>query len=182
MKKYLFIIIFFYTNFLVAQQITDLKLFRNNGNYFLLNENDTIAFINQLPKDGAFFNGKVAIASKGKEFSFLKVNKEIDLHLNYAKRTFTFDEIDYYFVIDYLQNRLVLFSGNKTILKVDGRNLNIGITINYYDGQPNVKLIYLSFMIKRDAKTKFIMKHSVFKIGALVAGAFSIYPILYLVK
>ncbi len=182
MKKYLFIIIIFYTNLLSAQHITVLKLFRNGTNYYLLKTTDTIAFLKQLPKDGAFFNGKIAIASKGKEFTFLKENKEDDLHLNYAKRTFILNGISYNFVIDYLQNVLVLFSGNKMILKVDGRNLKNGITINYYDEQPNVKLIYLAFIIKRDAKTKFILKHSVFKIGALIAGAFSIYSIFYLVK
>lgn len=182
MKKYLFLIVLFYANFLLAQQISELKLFRNNANYYLLNEKDTIAFINQLPKDGAFFNGKLAIASKGKDFSFLKVNKEMDLKLNYTNRTFIYNGNDYNFVIDYLQNNLVLFSGSKVILKIEGRNLKRGIAIHYYNGQPNVQLAYLAFMIKRDAKTKFIIRHSVYKIGSFAAVAFSAYSLFYLVK
>lgn len=182
MKKYLLLFIFFYANSLVAQQNTELKLFRNNTNYYLINEKDTLAIINQYPSDGKFFNGKTGISSKGKMLTFSKRSKEIDLHLNYEKRTFSFNGVDYNYVIDYLQNNLVLLSGNKAILEVAGRNLNNGIAIHYYDAQPNLQLAYLAFMIKRDAKTKFVLRHSVYKVGFFATFAFSVYSLIYLVK
>lgn len=165
-----------------AQQVNDLKLFRKNTNYYLINEKDTLAIINQYPSDCKFFNGKTAISSKGKVLTFSKRSKEIDLHLNYEKRTFSFNGVDYNYVIDYLQNNLVLLSGNKAILEVAGRNLNKGIAIHYYDAQPNLQLAYLAFMIKRDAKTKFVLRHSVYKVGFFATFAFSVYSLIYLVR
>jgi len=182
MKKYFYLIALLYSSVLAAQQVTELKLYRNNGMYYFQNTTDTIAIVKQLPYDSKFFNGKFELVSTKNELTFNKKNQETNLLLNYEKRTFTYHNISYHYVIDYLQNNLILLSGSKVILEVEGRNLTKGIAIHYYDSKPDLTLAYLTFMIKRDAKTKFIMRHSVYKVGAFASVVFSVYSLLYLVK